>query len=441
MTNIIAIPVISIMALAFITVLTDCHSGSNGTCDGKSCKRTLGFDTKEKPSTRDSIFRINNPLLANKFNVFVESTASMDGYVSGNTDFKTCLHRLIGQVMADVLIDDKSISLNYINSKILPQYINPQQVANEKIKQFSNNLSTSSFSTAGGDRANSDIISIISTVVDSTLAGEVSMFVSDCVYSPESALDIDRALKKQQTDMLNILKNKSKSDSNFGVLLYRLVSDFHGIYYNKTNEHIKCNGNRPYFIWFFGDKSILSNVYKCISKIMSEYNANYIAGLQGYKYIPYKTLKSDHPYHYVNVKTTQDSLYTFSFIADMRTFPLSNEYIKDIKNYTCTKKKYFIKKIEEYSDSKYPSYNFKYTICVRGKKNTKVTPTEVDLSLKSMLTEKPKWISVYDDATGSDYDNGYNPVKIRTFGLKSLAEGIIDFYESPSYITFKIIIN
>ena len=409
------------------------NCGKSSSCDGKKCKVVLGLNPKVKPSERDSIFTVNNPEKATKFNVFIESSLSMDGYVNGYTKFKTTLHRVIGQVIADVLDSDTAFDLNYINSSILKQKGSP--------KHFIDSLSPRSFSNAGGDRKNSDIIDVISQVVKSTSPGEVSMFVSDCVYSPESSEDIHKALAKLQTDMLNILKNKSKSDSAFGVLLYGILSDFHGVYYTKTNAHINCNGNRPYYVWFMGDVGILASVAESISKIMSDDKAQYIIGIPEYSYLPYKTIKSSHSYHYMNAKTNTDSLFTFSFVADMSYLPLSADYLLDKQNYECAKNKYFIKKIEPYMDPKSRGYNYKYTVSVRGGKNSFVTPTLVEISLKSMLRNVPQWVIKYDDPKGNDYNNGYDPSKLKTFGLRSLVEGIADYYKSPDYVTFKIKIN
>lgn len=409
------------------------NSCSNSSCDGLKCKQSLGLEGKT--SERDSIFRANNLSNANNFNVYVESSASMDGYVTGNTKFKTTLHRLIGQVIADVLVDDNHVNLNYITTETTKKDSNP--------KVFTQTLSPSSFSDANGDRANSDIIEIISSVVKATSKGDVSMFVSDCVYSPEPSVDIDKALKKQQTDMLNILKNKSKKNSAFGILLYRITSDFHGIYYTKTNAHISCNGQRPYFIWFFGDERILANVHESIYKIMKEEKADYIVGIPGYKYLPYKTIRSDHAYHYLSAKSREDSIFTFSFYADMRPLPLTGDYMVNKANYECGKNKYYIKKIETVTQSngKADDYNYKYMVSIRGGKNAMITPTTIDISLNSMLKEVPNWVVKYDDPIGEDYDRGYDPKKLRTFGLKSLVEGVVDFYKEPSYVSFKIQIN
>lgn len=430
----------AIFLIGIISTVPTLNSCSGTFCDGKKCKAAIGLNANEKPSERDSLFYVNNPSMAQKFRVFVESSASMDGYVMGNTEFKTTLHRLIGQVVADVLENDSNVSLNYINSKIFNRRETP--------KQFTQNLSASSFVSysgflEGGDRANSDIIDVISQVIKNTSSSEISMFISDCVYSPEASADIDKALQKQQTDMLNILKNKSKSQEgvNFGVLVYRLTSDFHGIYYTKTNGQITCNGDRPYFVWFFGKESILANVAESISKIMSDNKAEYIVGIPQYQYLPYKTIKSDHAYHYLSAKTKTDSLYTFSYIADMSMLPLTKEYLLDKDNYKLGKDKYFIKKIETYSDPEKPIYNYKYTICVKGGKNSLVTPTLVEVSLKSMFDDMPNWITNYNDPLGNDYNNGYDSKKLRTFGLKSLVEGIADYYKNPCYVTFKIQIN
>lgn len=421
------------LTFIIITLITVCNSCTGSYCDGTQCKKKLGL--KNKPSVNDSIFYEKYPLKATRFNVFVESSASMDGYVKGNTNFKTTLHRLIGQVVADVLKDDRSISLNYINTQIKKQRVTP--------KQFTQDLSPTSFRNAGGSRANSDIIEIISNVVKSTKSGEFSMFVSDCVYSPESSNDIDKALKKQQTDMLNILKNKVKTDNDFGVVVYRLTSDFHGYYYNKTDAEIMVNGVRPYFVWFFGNKSILADVCESISEIMKEEKANFVAGISGYNYMPYRTIASDHSYHYLSAKSKDNSLFTFSFRADLSRLPFSKDYLLDKRNYVMGKDKYFIKKIEaiDPSDLKNKGCNYKYTICIKGRKNSMITPTTVEISIKSMLSEVPQWVKSFDDPNGNDYNSGYDAKKIRTFGLRSLIEGIADFYKESYYATFRIQIN
>lgn len=397
-------------------------------CGGKNTSaKTESLGT---PEANNKEFYDTTKTVAEKFNVFIESSASMDGYVNGNTEFKTCLHRLIGDIKADVLENDSNISLNYINSKIIH--------IKESTKTFTDAMSPKSFSEAGGDRANSDIIDIIENVVKNTSQKEISMFVSDCVYSPQSADDIDKALDKQQTDMKNILKNKVKSTPNFGVLIYRFVSNFDGIYYTKTNTHININNNqRPYFVWFFGEKSILAKVSENISHIVTENKAQSVIGISGYPYIPYKTLNSA-PYHFTSAKTNEKGEYIFSFVADMNCLPLGKEYIENINNYQCGKTNYYIKKIEKYSNE---PYNYKYTVCVKGPKNDFLRQTTVEISLKSMLSEIPDWIKKYDDPSGEDYNYGYNPKKLRTFGINSLIEGVKDFYNSSDYVTFQIKIN
>ena len=433
LSAVISTSIIAVALLAF-TTLNGCSGSSS--CDGKKCKTAVGLDPKISLKDLNSQFVKDNPSTAKKFKVYVESSASMDGYVTGHTDFGATIYRLIGQVKVDVLEDEKNLSLNYINS---------DTITNKKGTEKQFKLSPEAFAAAGGDRANSDIIDILSQVVKNTSSGEVSMFVSDCVYSPEAADDIQKELQRQQTDMLNILKSKVKEskgkDSKFGILLYRLESDFHGIYYTKTNAHIQCDGPRPYFVWFFGDESILAGVYESITEIMTEKKADYIVGIHGYQYVPYNTVKSIHNYHFLNAKTKANSCYTFSFIADMSKLPLSKEYIMNKANYHMGKDKYSIEKIEEYSDSKKSTYNYKYTIRIKGGKNSFVTPTTVEISLNSMLVGLPKWVSQFNDPDGNDYNNGYIPSKLRTFGLQSLVDGIKDYYKNPYYVTFKIQIN
>lgn len=419
--------------LASTSVLFSCKDDN---CDGKKCRTELGFNESRKE--RDAMFDSINPLTATKFNVYIENSLSMDPYVShSNSMFKVTNYRLINQVVTDVLFDEDSLSLNYINSE-------PKEYEGT-LKKFTDSFSPATFAQAGGNRATSDIIEIISNVVKSTKRGELSMFVSDCVYSPESSDDIDKALKKQQTDMFNILKRKARTDSTFGVLVYRFVSDFEGIYYNKTDAHIKCakGAKRPYFVWYFGDESILANVRQSVSKIVEEQGAEYYGAFPGYRYVPYKTIGESHAYHYLNKKAGEDSVYKFSFYASLGRLPVAPEYIMNDSNYTCGKEFYHIKKIEpvDPTDTKGKGYDYKYTMNIRGGRNKMISPALVELSLDSQRGELPAWVNEFDDPTGEDYDNGYKSNLLRTFGLKSLIEGIMDFYNEPYYVTFRMKIN
>ncbi len=402
-------------------------------CDGISCRSAVGLSKEENLKARNTRFSKENPSEAVKLNVFVESSASMDGYVNGNTRFKTLLHRLIGQLTADVMADEDSISLNYVNSKILNH--------NVSVKEFTGDLSAAAFRNAGGDRGNSNIIDVVEQAVRSTDKGTISMLLTDCVYSPQSGDDIDKALQKQQTDMLNVLKRKfKKGDETFGVLLYRMSSDFNGVYYTKTNQPIQYQGERPYFVWIFGDESLLASVYSSTASIMAEQNADCLVGIPGYKYLPYKTEGSDHPYHYMNAKANSESAFTFTFVADMNYLPLPESYILNPSNYTCGKHTK-IKKIERYKPKQGKkqdtSYNYKYTVSVSGGRNAEVTPMTVEIAMKSMTRTQPEWITTYDDPKGTDFTRGQT-----TFGLKSLADGVCDFYSKyPDYVTFKIKIN
>lgn len=434
--------------LMAVPALNSC--GKRHSCNGE-CKEQLGIKGKEKTSERDARFRAENPETADRFKVYVECSYSMDAYVNGRTDFKTKLHTIISDVTANVLEDGKEVSYNYIVSDTIVR----RQV--KRPVDFTRNMSPASFTqTFPGDdtpRKHSDIIEIIRQVADSTKGNDISMFVSDCVYSPDGNDDIDKALEIQQTEMRNILKNKCKGDKSFGVLLYRLESDFHGEYYLKNDQSVTINGKRPYFVWFFGKESILAKVQQSLKDRIGTDQS--VAGLPGYKYVPYMTHGQSHEYHYLNPKAKtkikdksgDKSYFTFCFYADLSRLPLTKEYITDTANYNCNSEKVFIQDIKPNTNSKsrYSAYNYKYTVYVRGSKDGIVSPCMVEISLKNMLSDSTKyeWITKYDDPKGDDLIGGYDNAeeKLRTFGIKSLADGITDIYKEKDYATFKIKIN
>lgn len=156
-------------AMAFLLLLV--LSMING-CD--SPHRKKGSDQKDTATAYISPVEFT-PII----NVYIENSGSMDGYVKGQTEFEHIVYNYL--VDLKQIRVAKALNLNYINSSILPQQ--------DDINDFIEKLEPSSFQKKGGNRGTSDIALMIKDILAATNDSTVSIFISDCIFSPGRGVD------------------------------------------------------------------------------------------------------------------------------------------------------------------------------------------------------------------------------------------------------------
>ena len=116
------------------------------------------------PPREPSVSNAQKPV----YNVFIENSMSMDGYVRGNSDFKNAIYGFLSDVLLKTNGLADSMNLFYINSKLLP--FRPD------LTDFIEKLSPSTFSERGGERGTSDIHNVLKTALAATNKGQVAVF-------------------------------------------------------------------------------------------------------------------------------------------------------------------------------------------------------------------------------------------------------------------------
>ena len=187
-----------------------------------------------------------NPII----NVYIENSGSMDGYVNGQTEFE--------QIVYNYLVDLKQIriarelNLNYINSEILPQQ--------DDINDFIEKLEPSSFKAKGGKRGSSDIALMMKEILSEMNDSIVSVFISDCIFSPGKGKNADDYLNNQQIGLKNYLGEYMYNHPDFAVVGYRCMSQFDGYYYDKNDSKKHYIGSRPFYIWLLGGQGAINRI-------------------------------------------------------------------------------------------------------------------------------------------------------------------------------------
>lgn len=202
-------------------------------------------------------------------NVFLENSASIDGYVGDNSSFKTTIFKLLTDLKNFSSAD--SLNLNYINTKPIPIKVSASR---DDIDDFYKRLNPANFKSAGGIRGSTDIEKMLKQLLDNSNSRNLSVFISDCVFSPGKN-DAKKYLDGQYASIYNDFTNAKKLNPDLSVIILQCTARFEGTYFDYFDTpHQKINTDRPYYIWFIGTSTQIKNLvdYKIFELIKNGYS-------------------------------------------------------------------------------------------------------------------------------------------------------------------------
>ncbi|RYF72564.1 MAG: hypothetical protein EOO39_11940, partial [Cytophagaceae bacterium] len=177
---------------------------------------------------------------------FLETSASMGGYLKGGTTFK--------DVVADVVTKAnqiKPVSLYTISGK-------PQPVSAD-VNTFVAQMATTPLATG----KSSELHQIFRQVGEKAKGNNVAVFVSDCILSFPDA-DIKRNPEVNRNDASSTLKNSiydqfaTFNKQGIGATVLAYTSPFNGTYYTYQNQKQALKGeSRPFYVWIIGKQSLI----------------------------------------------------------------------------------------------------------------------------------------------------------------------------------------
>jgi len=364
-------------------------------------------------------------------NVYIENSASMDGYVKGVTEFEQTVYNYLTDIKISQFID--SLNLFYINSKIIPQ--------GSDISDFIEKLEPHNFKQNGGYRGTTDISDLLKSVLSETNVNEIAILVTDGIFSPGKGKKAEEYLINQQIGIKSNMAEHLRKFPNSSVVIYQLTSQFDGVYYSREDFKIQINQEQPYYIWIIGDVKLINELRNKVpdSKFQGRGVQNIFSITAGQKDIDY-TIKRGSGNFDLNKsqpKTTIENLkkgtkgsnnsVQFSVNANLSGFLLDDTYLLNSSNYETNNKNYSIK------ISKAVPNNFGYTHQINFESES-VHKGLISVKLKYKI---PDWIENIND------DNGSKPIEGKTFGIKYQIQGIYKAFTNTNnfYAEIKININ
>jgi len=397
------------------------------------------FTAKKISMTTKDIWQpsqMSNSITKFNVDVYIENSASMDGYVKGATEFETAVYNLLGNFKTGDFCE--SLNLNYINKNITFTKTNALQ---QDIQDFIERLEPSTFQQRGGDRSVSDLQKILQTVVEKVDDKNAAILVSDFVFSPGKNNDATDYLNNQQVGInINFVEKMKKSD--LSAIVVQLQSSFDGNYYDRTNRSITLRSKRPYYIWFFGSNAQVRTVLekKIFDTIKGGYtNRIVFTPAKEATQLEYKIsqrarigsfklengAKGGITEAAISRENQTKGLFGFSVAVNFSGSMQDMSYFADAANYHLSNDKYTLT-IEPITGNDPSLQGFTHLL--------KLQTNELrDETLKiDVIGKIPTWV---ENSTSTD-DTGIaasDAEKTKTFGLKYLIEGVSDaFYPQAS---------
>ena len=371
-------------------------------------------------------------------NVYIENSYSLDGYVNGETEFKEAVFNYIGRIKRLGITD--TLNLYYINRVILWQGAAIKDSSTVIMQDFVQKLNPTTFKNKGGrheDRQESDLANIIKSVLSITKSNEISILVSDGIFSPGKQ-DAANYLSSQREGIAIAVDEYLDKYPNAAVMVYQLSSIFNGTFYDKTDKRIPIKEQRPYYIYVFGDLMHLSNLRK------KSPDSDFIGG--GVNNVFSVMSGNKEVYYFINPsigkfqKSKKDTKATieglekdsrtgnvkFAVNVDLSGMLLDEAYLLNSDNYE-NNSKYDLEIKPSATQNSNFTHIFNFT-------SDRIFKGPVVVKLKA---RRPAWIDEVND------NDGTTAAKGKTYGIKYQLDGIYDAFtqENKYYMEFKININ
>lgn len=397
----------------------------------------LNRDKFEKHYFGETIDTVNQKI---KINILLENSKSMWGYFSGQTDCKITLAKTI--IHSGYLFGKENLDFYFITDSARKQNLYGQ------VTEFLSRLEPKDLNT--GNVKNTRIADIVKTTINQTDDDEVSILISDCIYSPgrgknfEESINFEWALIEES--FLSRLHN-----SDISVSIHKYLSNFKGYYYyidpEKGNEPGKFLGKderyeRPYYIISIGETKLLKAMLDEIDfKSYPGYQNSYFITLpQKSGRIDYSILNTykigsfrpDRSNPRIAIESArkgsrgpEDGVFQYTIAANLKDINAEDDYLTDPSKYQVSGN--YVLQVNEITpeDIQSDPYLEKFTHLLSLRKTGDMRNETVKVSLKR---ETPAWI--YNTHTNQDHLFSAEYQK-KTRGFENLIDGIESaFYQA-----------
>lgn len=375
------------------------------------------------------------------FNVYLENSASMDGYMNGLTEFKEVLYHILTELKGQ----SKNINFAFINEET-------HDFDTKEINEFIDFLKPSNM-RGMGNRGDTELNYIIRNVLEQYHQdNNPVILISDYIFSVKDLRSIDGDLPKAKYTLKAEIQKLDGLQN--AILVMKYESKFSGTYYDYRNKPYKIDDTRPYYIWLIGPM-------ETVTSFMEDY---YITRAEGFK--EYFVIANDdafsQPYFSVLGETEKkgrfrkcrgqqggcledirfvergedEGVFQFSVAIDLKNIPIADSYKMLPRNYVIEAIKADelqvvdvlpISDIEP-NDERYQGSATHILVLSTNNNNLSRQNQEVKIKFRNTI---PNWIET--SSTLDDTKIESDPTLLgKTFGFEYLVTGAFEALNSPA---------
>lgn len=379
-----------------------------------SCKSRREKGKKEAKEAKAASFQLN---------IYLENSGSLWGYVNGErSEYRNFVQDVVQTAQTKGLLS--GVQLNFISTEVTP-------VTNEDVEGRLKQLSKADYSAT-----TSDMIDMLGMIADAQQPGEVSMFVSDCIFtSSNQNMSTENLATGIKGKMLKLLE---KGDNS--VLVYALPCSFKGQYYAPKQGGMPFEGERPLYVWLMGDT-------KALARMVHEMNFEHLEGVNtGYHefaaiktktaldFVVAKKIKGAGTYRLVRgdkhaieeaeTASGRKSGFSVTGWVKLGQLPLSDTYLADVRHYTCSHPAFEVSKVQPARDEEHKGA-YEVTLQLKNPNSPAVPKGKITVTLER---NPCSWLEEVSDSEGGA------PIDGRTFGVQHMLNGLMHAYENAGEV-------
>lgn len=310
-------------------------------------------------------------------------------------------------------------------------------------------------STSGtGNASYTDFKLIFEKIIQAQQPGNVSVLVTDLIYSPQNTADVsvEKILNEENSVATAIFKTyKGKS-----IIVNQLMGDYNGQYYPYNGAPFTYNGRRPFYIIVVADASTIDrmaaddNFAKFLhpSGVSNTYRFNQAQSNVNFKIVPdwKDNVGRFRPDHGNAARLThcegdrETGVLCFTLAACLKTLGKDDAFLTNTANYAVRSQCGFEIAIRPITPSDITNNNRAYLdgmthlITARGKFNKSQDQLSITLG-----NQFPQWIN--EASTTSDTNPSDPTFATTTFGLNRFLQGIYDAFSAGNDTYAQIVIT
>jgi len=384
-----------------------------------SCKNSGSGNHSTKGNISQGDSSLNPTHGKVNYNIFIENSGSMDGYLTKQSMFKDDLIKFISDIPAYFNINP---SLYFINNKACKIPENSTQSWAYFIQNL--NPQNSKLQCPPKDSEIDKVIDIATTQI----GDDVNIVISDCIFSK---LNVNPAVAEAD---LKIFFSKKLATQDVSTIVLKFRSEFTGPYYVESNlsKPLPVHDiNRPYYILLFGKENNLKTLieklklkdYKGFENsycLLSGTNKKEIkAAITSYSKEGTFSFEKPATRLVINdAKPNRENIFQFSINVNLSTLGIEESFLVNPKNYACNSN-FKIVSIEKINPP--AEYTHIFIVATDDLKQR----DSLSIGLKYDI---PQWVK----ETGIDIDNNPNDPtqQTQTYGFAHLMLGISSAYSA-----------